>query len=168
MAKRPRLDSSVGSSSSTSENNEIDIAEVAAEQIVYDMANMDSNLFKKQIIEKHKETLKYRRRWIEETLKKDLAIRDKMPHMILTRYPQMTRINELISIDFEYVAKKKFPNWTSKSLATDWEQTWSKKILHYAINNGNPFAVNALRDYGLEKIPSISDGGFCLGRIILP
>jgi len=162
MAKRPRLDSSAGSSSSTSENNEIDIAEVAVEQIVYDMANMDSSLFKKQIIEKHKETLRYRRRWIEETLKKDLTTRDKMPHMILTRYPQMTRINELITIDFEYVAKKKFPNWTSKSLATDWEQIWSKKILHYAINNGNPFAVNALRDYGLEKIPSISDEDRCI------
>ena len=101
---------------------------------------------------------KYRRKWVEETLKKDISIRDKIAHIILTRFPQMTRINALISIDFEHIVKKRFPNWGGKSLATEWEEVWSKKILHYALNNGNSFAVNALKDYGLNKIPSISDG----------
>jgi hypothetical protein len=147
-------------SESPNENN--GVGDAIHEKDIFEMASMDSSRFIDKIIEKHTNTLKYRRKWIEETLKKDITIRNKIAHMILTRFPQMTRINALISIDFDYIVKKRFPNWSAKSLAREWEEIWSKKILHYALNNGNSFAVNALKDYGLEKIPSISEEDRCI------
>uniref|UniRef100_A0A7E4UTQ0 PB1 domain-containing protein n=1 Tax=Panagrellus redivivus TaxID=6233 RepID=A0A7E4UTQ0_PANRE len=162
-AKRPRLDSPEGPIDPVMAASPDDAAlEAAAKETIVEMATLDPTIFKSRIIEKHKETLKFRRRWIENTFKKDPAGRDRLAPMILTRFPQMTHVNELISIDFDHVVRKKFPNWDGRSLATAWEDIWSKKILHYALNNGNPFAVNALRDYGLEKIPSISEEDRCI------
>uniref|UniRef100_A0AC34GUF3 Uncharacterized protein n=1 Tax=Panagrolaimus sp. ES5 TaxID=591445 RepID=A0AC34GUF3_9BILA len=147
---------------SASPNESDGVGDAIHEKDICEMASMDSTRFVDKIAEKHRSTLKYRRKWIEETLKKDITIRNKIANMILTRFPQMTRINSLISIDFDHIVKKRFPNWSAKSLAHEWEETWSKKILHYALNNGNSFAVNALKDYGLEKIPSISEEDRCI------
>uniref|UniRef100_A0A914PMU2 Uncharacterized protein n=1 Tax=Panagrolaimus davidi TaxID=227884 RepID=A0A914PMU2_9BILA len=129
----------ITASESPNENN--GVGDAIHEKDIFEMASMDSSRFIDKIVEKHTNTLKYRRKWIEETLKKDITIRNKIAHMILTRFPQMTRINALISIDFDYIVKKRFPNWSAKSLAREWEEIWSKKILHYALNNGNSFAV---------------------------
>jgi hypothetical protein len=175
-AKRPRIESNEATNENISNGNvtgnganpisppnkEDGVCDAIHEKDICEMASMDRSRFIDKIIEKHTSTLKYRRKWVEETLKKDISIRNKIAHMILTRFPQMARINALISIDFEHIVKKRFPNWSGKSLAREWEEVWSKKILHYAVNNGNSFAVNALKDYGLEKIPSISDEDRCI------